>query len=46
MDLYAKDKAKEEDFILAETVKLLNVTMGLRSRVSQVIANFFVKVRS
>lgn len=36
---------KEEDVILMETVKLLNVSVGASKRASQLIAKFFMKVR-
>ena len=36
---------KEEDVILTETVKLLNVSVGASKRASQLIAKFFMKVR-
>lgn len=35
---------REQDIILAETVKLLNVSVGASNRASQLIAKFFMKV--
>jgi len=36
---------KEEDFVLTDTVKLLNVAVGAGNRMSQLIAKLFMKVQ-